>query len=194
MTYPKSIFAFAVLLLLFSCEKKTFKSAEWIAGDFPGYLDPSSVTPLDSATQAYYDGIFEDGKILRVSSFSELETLEDYNPYKSVENSSITNSSLGQIDFNNKVLYVILMNYQSQEEFKICKDDIKINESTQSIEFDFKMKVPVGGSGMGSFSTFFYFIFPKEQETYNFSGKFKVNESSSNVGSAHDYTREFSLP
>ena len=134
----------------------------------------------------YGDALF-DNKVLRIQSLGELDSIG------TLENPNLT-AEFSSFDFAKNNLFVVLFEYDGKGHEKVTKSKFRINESTNSILFDFKVKVDVGGSGMAQFTSLYYFTIPIEKSSYDISGSIEMDEKSSGFQlDDHDFTSNYVL-
>ena len=182
------------LIVLTSCNKVfvKFKDAEATITD--GTMDLN----MGTGFQNEISFAFENDKILRVGSNIEYDSLIAFieagnSGELPLINGILPSTHFSGIDFTQENLFVIFLEYEGQSFGELKRDKLKIKESTEEIEFNFKLKVPVGGSGMFQAQKLVFFKIPIEQANYSISGAFEVDERNA-VSSNHDFTVNYTLP
>ena len=182
------LFILALLFSITSC-KKVFvklKVAEIQTTDNAPYLG------IGTGTNSQVTEAFSNEKVLRISNSNEFDTLISQiqagnSIYQPQVGGVLPSDLYSTIDFNESNLFVIFLSYEGQDGGVMKKEKIKIKESSQEIEFDLKLKVPVGGSGMSPFEKLAFFVIPADKSDYSISGSFEVNEYNL-ISGGHDFT------
>jgi hypothetical protein len=167
-----------------------YKDADWLISDSFGSPPGRTVNAPDTVYE-YTTSIWDNDKILRISTDAELQTFVQYDSDVMINGTPLLSSDLANVDFSEKTIFVFGLYYETQDKDKFTRQKIKIDKSAQEICLDFKLRTRVGGSGMARIFKYVYVIVPNEEADYRITGRFKVNERAGHGGGAHDFETEF---
>jgi hypothetical protein len=173
----------------FSCRKINYKEAAWLVTDLN---DVNTGAVSVDTTMEYASKIWDQKKIIKISSADELQSFVNYRPGAAIDGQLLLSSDLGDVDFSEKTIFVFGLRYQTQCDNATCgtirRDKIKLQNTRKKVVFDFKIRTAVGGSGMLGVTKLFFLIIPNEKADYSISGDFTVDEYAGIGGGAQDHT------
>lgn len=176
----KTLFALLLLIVvLSSCNKDGFKKSG-LTIERTGAIHIS--LPL-SSNQVYitsglvfdYYSSLNSRKIIKIASSAEADSSLVLFGSSSLQSQTIS-SYFEEVDFNSHTIFVVLLNYYSQEAIIEKKTDLLVNDETEEFKFDFNLRTKGGGFGMNHLSTLYFFKILINKANYSFSGLMFVKE------------------